>query len=122
MADIEAEKLEIQQMVANSRARAKVFEESEADNKFLHHVKQKFLGSSQNIQRTSSGISHQQRSEPIMKHERNVTNKIKPKGQDVTEILCELVIKISPRSGFRCIWWQHIRIPLFHDFVSWNYI
>lgn len=103
MADIEAEKLEIQQMVANSRARAKVFEESEADNKFLHHVKQKFLGSSQNIQRTSSGISHQQRSEPIMKHERNVTNKIKPKGQDVTEILCELVIKISPRSGFRCI-------------------
>ena len=103
MADIEAEKLEIQQMVANSRARAKVFEESEADNKFLRHVKQKFLGSSQNIQRTSSGISQQQRSEPIMKQERNVTNKIKPKGQDVTEILCELVKKISPRSGFRCI-------------------
>ena len=89
--DNEAEKLRIQQMVAKARARTKIFEESEVDNKFLHHDKQKFVGSSQDIHRTSTGISHHQRSEPTMKHQRNVTNNLQSKGQDVTEILCKLV-------------------------------
>ena len=79
IADNEAEKLKIQQMVAKARARAKIFEESEVD-KFLHHDKQTFVGSSQDIHRTNTGISYQQRSEPTMKHPRNVTNNIQWKG------------------------------------------
>ena len=39
MANNEAEKLKIQQMVAKARARTKIFEEPEIDNKFLHHDK-----------------------------------------------------------------------------------
>ena len=90
-ADNEAEKVKIQQMVAKAIARTKIFEKSEVDNKFLHHDKQKFVGSSQYIHRTSTGISHQQRSEPTIKHLRNVTKNIQSKGQDVTETLCKLV-------------------------------
>ena len=58
MADNETEKLKIQQMAANAKARTKIFEESEVDNKFLHHDKQKFVRSSKDIHRTSTGISH----------------------------------------------------------------
>ena len=39
MAGNEAEKLKIQQTVAKTGARTKTFEESEVDNKFLHHDK-----------------------------------------------------------------------------------
>ena len=39
MANNEAEKLKIQQMVTKARARTKIFEEPEIDNKFLHHDK-----------------------------------------------------------------------------------
>ena len=39
MAGNEAEKLKIQQTVAKTGARTKIFEESEVDNKFLHHDK-----------------------------------------------------------------------------------
>ena len=63
-------------MVAKARARKKISEESEVDNKFFHHDKQKFVGSSQDSQRTSTGISHQQKSEPSMIHPRNVTNNL----------------------------------------------
>ena len=91
MADNEAEKLKIQQIVAKARARKNLFEESEVDNKFLHHDKQTFVGSSQGIHRTSTAIGNQQRSEPTAKHPTNVTNNIQSKGQDVTEILCKLV-------------------------------
>ena len=90
MADNEAEKLKIQQMVAKSRARTKIFEEYEID-KVLHHDKQKLVGSSQDIPKTSTGISHHQRSEHTMKHQRNVINNIQSKGQEVTEISCKLV-------------------------------
>ena len=90
MADNEAEKLKIQQMDTKARARTKIFEEFEVDNKFLHHDKQKFVGSSQDIHRTSTGISYQQRSEPTMIHLKNVTYNIESEGQDVTEILCKL--------------------------------
>ena len=113
--DNEAEKLRIQQMVAKARARTKIFEESEVDNKFLHHDKQKFVGSSQDIHRTSTGISHHQRSEPTMKHQRNVTNNLQSKGQDVTEILCKLVKRESAPDVDLDL--SDIRIPLFHDFV-----
>ena len=58
MADNETEELKIQQMAANAKARTKIFEESEVDNKFLHHDKQKFVRSSKDIHRTSTGISH----------------------------------------------------------------
>ena len=61
--DNEAEKLKIQQMVAKARARTKIFEESEIDNKFLYHDKQKFVKSCQDIHGISTGISCQQRSE-----------------------------------------------------------
>ena len=91
MADNEADKMKIQQMVAKARARAMIFEETEDDNKFLHHDKQKFVGFSQDIHRSSTSISHHQRSEPTMKHKRNVTKSIQSKDQDVTEILCKLV-------------------------------
>ena len=39
MADNEAEQLKSQQMVAKARARTKIYEESEVDNKVLHHNK-----------------------------------------------------------------------------------
>ena len=39
MAGNEAEKLKIQQTVAKTGVRTKTFEESEVDNKFLHHDK-----------------------------------------------------------------------------------
>ena len=53
-------------MVAKGRAITKISEESEVDNKFLYHDEQKFVGSSQNIHRTSTGISHYQKNEPNM--------------------------------------------------------
>ena len=86
MADNKAEKLKIQQMVAKARARTKMFEESEVDNKFLHD-KQKFDGSSQDFHTTNTCISHHQRNEPTMKHQRSVTNNIQSTGQDVTDIV-----------------------------------
>ena len=91
MAGNEAEKLKIQQTVAKTGARTKIFEESEVDNKFLRHDKQKFVRSSQDIHRTNSGISHHQRNEPTMKHQGNITINIQSMGQDVSEMLCKLV-------------------------------
>ena len=98
MADIDAENVKIQQMVAKARARTKIFEEPEVDNKFLHRDtenphKQKFVGSSQDSHRTSTGINLNQRSKPTTKYQRNVTNNILSKDQYVTEILHKLVNK-----------------------------
>ena len=95
MADHEAGKLKTQPIVAKARARTKIFEESEVDNKFLHRDtespdKQKFVVFSQSIQRASTGTSHHERSKPSTKYQKNVTNNIQSKGQDVTEILCKL--------------------------------
>ena len=92
-------------MVAKARGRTKIFEESEIDNKFLLYDKQTFVGSSQNIHRTSTGISHQQKSEPTIKHSKNVTNNIQSKGQDVSEILCKLVKQQSAPDVDLCIRW-----------------
>ena len=56
------------------------------NNRFLHHDKQKFVGSSQDIHRTNTGVSHHQGNEPTMKHQRNVTSNIQS-----MEILGKLV-------------------------------
>ena len=68
MADNEAQKLKSQQNIAKARARTKIFEELEVDKKFLDHDKQKFIGSSQNINKTNTDISHHQRNEHTVKH------------------------------------------------------
>ena len=123
MADSEEEMLKIQQMVAKTRAKTKIFEESEVDNKFLHHNKQKFVTSSQDIHRTSTGISHHQRREPTMKHQSNVANNIQSKGQDFTEILCKLVKhKSAPYVDLDAVGGNlleyHYFMMLFHEIVE----
>ena len=123
MADSEEEMLKIQQMVAKTRAKTKIFEESEVDNKFLHHNKQKFVVSSQDIHRTSTGISHHQRREPTMKHQSNVANNIQSKGQDFTEILCKLVKhKSAPYVDLDAVGGNlleyHYFMMLFHEIVE----
>ena len=123
MADSEEEMLKIQQMVAKTRAKIKIFEESEVDNKFLHHNKQKFVVSSQDIHRTSTGISHHQRREPTMKHQSNVANNIQSKGQDFTEILCKLVKhKSAPYVDLDAVGGNlleyHYFMMLFHEIVE----
>ena len=123
MADSEEEMLKIQQMVANTRAKTKIFEESEVDNKFLHHNKQNFVASSQDIHRTSTGISHHQRREPTMKHQSNVANNIQSKGQDFTEILCKLVKhKSAPYVDLDAVGGNlleyHYFMMLFHEIVE----
>ena len=123
MADSEEEMLKIQQMVAKTRAKMKIFEESEVDNKFLHHNKQNFVASSQDIHRTSTGISHHQRREPTMKHQSNVANNIQSKGQDFTEILCKLVKhKSAPYVDLDAVGGNlleyHYFMMLFHEIVE----
>ena len=123
MADSEEEMLKIQQMVAKTRAKTKIFEESEVDNKFLHHNKQNFVASSQDIHRTSTGISHHQRREPTMKHQSNVANNIQSKGQDFTEILCKLVKhKSAPYVDLDAVGGNlleyHYFMMLFHEIVE----
>ena len=126
MEENEAEKLKILQMVAKARTRTKIFEEPEVDDKFLHHDKQKFVGSSQNftdIHRTSAGISHQQRSESTMIHPRHVTNNIQSKGQDVTEILHKLVKQQSAPNVDLDVFdgnplEYHYSMTLFHEIVE----
>ena len=123
MADSEEEMLKIQQMVAKTRAKIKIFEESEVDNKFLHHNKQNFVVSSQDIHRTSTGITHHQRREPTMKHQSNVANNIQSKGQDFTEILCKLVKhKSAPYFDLDAVGGNlleyHYFMMLFHEIVE----
>ena len=123
MADSEEEMLKIQQMVAKTRAKTKIFEESEVDNKFLHHNKQNFVASSQDIHRTSTGISHHQRREPTTKHQWNVPNNMQSNGQDFTEILCKVVKhKSAPYVDFNAFGGSlleyHYFMMLFHEIVE----
>ena len=123
MADSEEEMLKIQQMVAKTRAKTKIFEESEVDNKFLHHNKQNFVASSQDIHRTSTGISHHQRREPTTKHQWNVPNNMQSNGQDFTEILCKVVKhKSAPYVDFNAFGGSlleyHYFMMMFHEIVE----
>ena len=91
MVDNEVEKLKLQQMVAKTRARTKIFEESEVDiTSFSMMINKSLLDLLKIIRELALELAIK-KSESIMIKPRNVTNNLQSKCQDVTEILCKLV-------------------------------